>query len=174
MRVLVLTASRHGSTTEIGTTVADQLRLAGLSVLCRGVEAVGDADLVLADAVVLGSPAYGSRLLASGSAMADRLHHEFPGPVWLFAVGLEDLTRDVVSPAVTRPTTGGYRSGRYPVFGGVVRTDRLSPSERAMFGVMGGEARDLRDDDVVAAWAYEVARRLVASGQGSSSTLPVV
>lgn len=174
MRALLVTASKHGSTPQIAEVVADQLRLAGHEVQCRDVEAVADVDILQASAVLVGTATYGARLLSAGTTFADRLEREFAGPVWLFAIGLKNLTRDPLRSTMTRPADGGYRSGRYPIFGGVIDNAGLSMAERALIGALGANNRDLRDDDLVAAWGYAVAEQMSAADQGSSSTLPVV
>ncbi|WP_420114633.1 flavodoxin domain-containing protein [Pseudactinotalea sp.] len=176
MRVLVTTASKHGSTRQIGEVIADQLQQHGHQLLCRDVEEVGDADIVQAGAIVLGTAVYGARLLSAGSAFASRLAHEFGGLVWLFGVGLKNVTVDPLRVTTTQPAEMGYRAGRYPVFGGVVETATLSAAERALIGAVGAHGKDLRDLELVQAWAALVAVQVSAAerAQGSRSTLPVV
>lgn len=176
MRVLVTTASKHGSTRGIGEAIADQIQDHGHQVLCRDVEEVGDADVVQAGAVVLGTAVYGARLLSAGSTFANRLAREFGGPVWLFGVGLKNLTKDPLRVTATQPAEAGYRAGRFPVFGGVVEAAKLSAAERALIGAVGARGKDLRDLELVQAWAQTVAGQMTAAEQvqGSSSTLPVV
>lgn len=179
MRVLVATASKHGSTHEVGAFVADELRLAGhevrtadAAVLLELADVVD--ELTDVDAAVVGSPVYGARVLAQGKAVAERLTRTLAGPVWVFAVGIKSPTADPLRPAVTAPASDGYRGARYPVFGGVVDTRRLSAAERALIGAVGAADRDRRDPEMVRAWAQAVACRLAVQAQGSSSTLPVV
>ncbi|GAB2595250.1 flavodoxin domain-containing protein [Pseudactinotalea suaedae] len=174
MRVLVITASKHGSTRQVGEVIAARIGAGGHDVLTRDAELVGEADLVLAEAVVLGSAIYGARPLSSATALATRLAEEVTGPVWLFAVGLKSVTRDPLRPAATRPNHGGFRSGAVPVFGGVVDDAGLSRAERALIGALGASGRDARDLELVGAWADAVALQVTAAAQGSSSTLPVV
>lgn len=176
MRVLVTTASKHGSTRGLGEVIAERIQEHGHDVLCRDVDEVGDADVLQAQAIVLGTAVYGARLLSAGSAFANRLAHEFSGPVWLFGVGLKNLTKDPLRVSTTQPAEAGYRAGRYPVFGGAVETARLSAAERALIGAVGARGKDLRDLELVQAWAEIVAGQVTAAeqAQGSSSTLPVV
>lgn len=177
MRVLVTTASKHGSTREIGEVIGERIADDGHDVLARIVEEVGDADLVQAGAVVLGAATYGARLLSAGTSFAHRLAHEFGGPVWLFGVGLKNLSKDPLRASMTAPTSTGFRAGRYPIFGGVVDNASLSTAERALIGAVGAGGRDLRDLELVGAWAGLVSAQLTEAeqrAQGSSSTLPVV
>jgi len=174
MRVLVVTASKHGSTRQLGEIIAERIDAGGHDVVARDAATVGEADLVLAEAVVLGSAIYGARPLTSATVLASRLAEEFTGPVWLFTVGLKSVTRDPLRPAATRPAGRGFRSGAVPVFGGVVDSAGLSPAERALIGALGASGRDLRDLDLVGAWTDAVSQQATAAAQGSSSTLPVV
>lgn len=161
MRVLVITASRHGSTNEIGDLVAAELRAAGHQVLCRDAE--GHPPLDGIDAAVVGSAVYGARVMSAGKSTAERLCHELDGPVWTFAVGLKNLTKDPLRSATTSPATDGYRSGRYPVFGGVIEPSKLSLAESALIGALGATDRDDRDPEMVQAWATAIAAQLECS-----------
>ena len=175
MRVLVATASKHGSTRAIGEVVAGRVREDGHDVLSKDVAEVGDAEILQAGAVILGSATYGARLLSAGTSFANKLAHEFTGPVWLFGVGLKSLTPDPLRPVMAAPAVAGYRAGRFPMFGGVVDSARLSSAERALIGVLGANGRDLRDLELVEAWAGLVSAQMTAApAQGISSTLPVV
>lgn len=171
MRVLVVTASKHGCTQAFGDLVAGELRNAGHDVRCHDAEDDLDLDV---DAAVVGSAIYGARVMSAGKAAAERLTHAIGGPVWLFAVGLKSITKDPFKAAVTAPATDGYRGGRYPIFGGVVESEKLSVAESALIGALGATNRDLRDPEMVRAWAQALACQLESARQGSSSTLPVV
>lgn len=171
MRVLVVTASKHGSTQELGDVVADQLRAAGHDVRCAG--AADDLDLDV-DAAVVGSAIYGARVMSAGKEVAERLTRAIHGPVWLFAVGLKSITKDPFKAAGISPAVDGYRGGRYPIFGGVVEAEKLSVAETALIGALGATNRDLRDTEMVRAWGQALACQLEGTPQGSSSTLPVV
>ena len=158
MRVLVTTASKHGSTNETGDIVAAELRAAGHDVLCRDAE--GHPPLDGVGAAVVGSAVYGARVMSAGKATAERLCRELDGPVWTFAVGLKNVTKDPLRTATTSPATDGYRGGRYPIFGGVVESAKLSMAESALIGALGATDRDFRDPEMVRAWAQAIAAQL--------------
>jgi len=172
MRILVVTASKHGSTRGIGDLVAGELRAFGHDVTTA---AAGEPlDLAGVEAAVVGSAVYGARVLTAGREVADRLARELDGPLWVFAVGLKSLSKDPLRPSATAPAPEGYRGGRYPVFGGAIDAAGLSLAESALIGALGAQNRDLRDRATVTAWTRLIARQLEPAGQGSSSTLPVV
>lgn len=158
MRVLVITASKHGSTNEIGDLVAAELSRAGHQVMCRDAE--GHPPLDGIDAAVVGSAVYGARIMSAGKATAERLCRELEGPVWTFAVGLKNVTKDPLRRAMTSPAVGGYRGGRYPIFGGVVDGAKLSVAESALIGALGATDRDFRDPEMVQAWAQDIVAQL--------------
>jgi len=88
MRILVATASRHGSTAEIGVEIGKALRggVPGAAVDVLPAEQVSSVDEY--DAVVLGSGVYMGRWLEAArrlaAAHADQLRAR---PVWLFSSG---------------------------------------------------------------------------------------
>jgi menaquinone-dependent protoporphyrinogen oxidase len=172
MRILVVTASKHGSTRGIGDLVADELRAVGHQVATAGADEPLDLNDV--GAAVVGSAVYGARVLTAGRDAAERLARELDGPLWVFAVGIKSVSKDPLRASVTAPTTEGYRGGRYPVFGGAIDSAGLSLAEGALIGALGAHDRDLRDSGAVTAWARSIALQLEPAGQGSSSTLPVV
>ena len=86
MRILVITASKHGSTEEIGEAIATELRAAGAVVVERQAEEV--ATLEDADAEIVGSAVYAGRWLEPAKAFIHRFRAELrQRPVWLFSSG---------------------------------------------------------------------------------------
>lgn len=162
-RVLVVVASRHGSTAEIATALARGIGQSAAGT-ATGVTAVATAaeqrpDPGAFDAVVLGSAVYAGRWLdaareyASGHAAALRSR-----PVWLFSSGpigapvvAEDEPHDVAPIA----TLTGARAHR--VFPGRLDPARLSFGERSVATAMRAPIGDFRDWDEVRAWAAEIA-----------------
>jgi menaquinone-dependent protoporphyrinogen oxidase len=108
MRVLVSAASRHGSTAEVATHIADILR-AGLSgdVDVDVMAAADVGETASYDTVILGSAVYlgrwledtrklaqriaadrsGSQRIAADRSGSQRIAADPPRPVWLFSVG---------------------------------------------------------------------------------------
>jgi menaquinone-dependent protoporphyrinogen oxidase len=168
LRVLVVVASKHGATAEIGTALAraiadsDVGRAAGLEAMCLPVEQRPDpapyAAVVLGSAVYVGRWLEPAREYATAHAAALRAR-----PVWLFSSGPigeppfpADEPHDV---GALTPLTGarGHR-----VFPGRLEKNRLSFGERAMVTAMRAPLGDFRDWDAVRAWGNEIAADVVA------------
>ena len=162
MRILVVVASRHGSTWEIGEVVSDALTSRGHLVDQRAPEDV--ASLEGYDAVVLGSAVYLAHWMSSARDFADRFSEQLARiPVWMFSCGLATQpAASANSPhelLALRDLIGarGHRSFRG-------RLDRalLTFAERA--AIAGARARegDHRDLAAVRAWGLGVADDLAA------------
>src|SRR5690625_3290386 len=128
MKILVATASTYGSTREIGDHIAGVLRRAGHDVDTRDIDAVTTLDY---DAVVVGAAIYIGRPLTAARKFTARLEREFGGkPVWVFASGMKNITRDPLHPPFTEPASRPYLGSRYPIFKGKVDPTQLRSEER--------------------------------------------
>lgn len=156
MRILVVVASRHGATWEIGEVVRDALSSRGHLVDQLAPEDVDSLDGY--DGVVLGSAVYLAHWMTSAREFADRFTEQLQRvPVWLFSSGLATQpAASANSPhelMALRDQIGarGHRSFRG-------RLDRavLTFAERA--AIAGARARegDHRDMGAVRAWALGV------------------
>lgn len=163
MRILVATASRHGSTTRIGEVVAAELRRQGHEVVSTAVSPDGDPTSGAAvgeiDAAVVGAPIY-------LGAWMDNAEQALSGLVdsgirsYAFAVGIHDLDDNTTACDQVR-AVGSDSAGRRVVFGGAVRRDLLSDKERGLLTV---DDHDYTDWSVVRAWAAGVASDLTVVG----------
>ena len=169
MRILVVVASRHGATWEIGEVVADALASYGHLVDQRAPEDVDSLDGY--DGVVLGSAVYLAHWMASAREFAERFAEQLQRvPVWMFSSGLATQpAASANSPhelMAMRDQIGarGHRSFRG-------RLDRaiLTFAERA--AIAGARARegDHRDMAAVRAWALGVADDFSAHPVADSS-----
>jgi menaquinone-dependent protoporphyrinogen oxidase len=161
MRVLVLAASRHGSTTEIAAAIAEALVRRGLDADANAIE---DATPQRYDAVVLGSGVYMGHWLEPARRFAEQHAAALAErPVWLFSSGPlgppEHLVPegDPVDVAALLEATGarGHR-----VFAGRLRKKGLGFGERAMVAAVHAPEGDFRDWDAIDAWAGEIAHAL--------------
>ncbi|TLP78941.1 flavodoxin domain-containing protein [Nesterenkonia sphaerica] len=87
MTTMVVVASKHGSTAEIGERIASVLAARGVKA---HVKDVGEADkwLYETDNVVVGMPVYRQKLLEEGTLFLEANRTELLGkPLFLFAVG---------------------------------------------------------------------------------------
>ena len=166
MTVLVAFASKHGSTGEIATAIAEELRESGLSVDCVAAHEVGTLDPY--DAVVLGSAVYMGRwrgearrfLRKHARALSER-------PFWVFSSGPTGPP-DKDDPHWTEPRRTMRRAEEvgargHIVFGGRVPTDAHGPAAHAMAEGTPEEYRDRRDWAAIRAWADGIAMSLGAS-----------
>lgn len=87
MTTMVVVASKHGSTAEIGERIASILSARGVKA---HVKDVSEADkwLYETDNVVVGIPVYRQKLMSEGSLFLEANRTELAGkPLFLFAVG---------------------------------------------------------------------------------------
>jgi len=163
-RVLVVHASKHGSTAEIAAAIAEGLRDAGLDVDCERAAAVGSLDGY--DAVVLGSAVYAKHWQGDAKhflrAHADELARL---PFWVFSsgpVGDPDKTPDpswLEPPRIIRRAEQlGVRD--HVVFGGRIPAAAHGPIERAVVKNTPAEYADRRDWGEIRAWARRIASEL--------------
>ena len=169
MRILVVVASRHGATWEIGEVVADALASRGHLVDQLAPEDVHSVDGY--DAVVLGSAVYLAHWMASAREFADRFAGQLDRvPVWMFSSGLATQpAASANSPhelMALRDQIGarGHRS-----FRGRLDRSVLTFAERA--AIAGARARegDHRDLAAVRAWALAVADDFAAHPTADAS-----
>jgi menaquinone-dependent protoporphyrinogen oxidase len=160
MRILVVTASKHGSTEGIGDAIATELRAAGDVVVRRRAEDV--ATLEDADAVIIGSGVYAGRWLEPAKALVHHFRTELrQRPVWLFSSGPLDETQTIedvpwdVAPLIEQSGARGHR-----VFAGRLAREDLGFAERAIINVVHAPYGDFRDWAEISAWAQEIAGAL--------------
>jgi menaquinone-dependent protoporphyrinogen oxidase len=165
-RVLVTTASKHGSTHEIADELARVLpgtragRDVGLTAVAVPVES--DPDPASFDAVVLGSAVYAGRWLEQARAFATTHAAVLrTRPVWLLSsgpIGAPPFPPD--DPHDAEPIRSILSARGHRVFPGRLDKSLLSIGERAMVTAMRAPLGDFRDWDAVRAWAAQVAGEL--------------
>lgn len=161
MKILMATASNYGSTREIGEHIATILREAGHEVITADVDEVTDLDF---DAAVVGSAIYIGRPLTVARKFTARLEREFGDkPVWVFASGMKNTTRDPLHPPFTDPASRPYLGSRYPIFKGRVDPSQLSMAEKSLAMLTASSVQDERDFDLIEAWAAKIAAHLAES-----------
>jgi menaquinone-dependent protoporphyrinogen oxidase len=165
-RVLVVVATKHGSTREIAEAVvrglADDGTAAGpplTAVLQEAEHAPSPAGF---DAVVVGSAVYAGRWRETArdwvGAHAAELRTR---PVWLFSsgpIGSPPFPPD--EPHDVQPLSQLIGARGHQVFPGRLDKSLLSFGERAMVTAMRAPLGDFRDWDAIRAWAAEVATQL--------------
>jgi len=162
MRVLVIAASKHGSTTEIAEAIVETLNERGVEATLRAPEDVDRFDD--ADAVVLGSAVYAGHWLTSATDVVERLVQTLADrPVWLFSSGpigdppKPDEDRVDVAEVMKATKARGHR-----VFPGKLERRRLGFAERALVLALRAPEGDFRDWDAIRSWASQIAEALQA------------
>ena len=162
MRILVVVASRHGATWEIGEVVTDALASRGHRVDQRAPEDVESVDGY--DAVVVGSAVYLAHWMASAREFADRFTEQLVQvPVWMFSSGLATQpAASANSPHELMALRNQIGARGHRSFRGRLDRALLTFAERA--AIAGARARegDHRDMAAVRTWALGVADDLAA------------
>ncbi len=173
MKVLIATASKHGSADEIGERLASAVRNASpaAEVVAVDIGNIGKlaqyADVDSYDAVVLGSAVYYGHWLDPATHFAERHAAELRRrPVWLFSVGPlgkndegdDGVDRDKIDQLVQ--STGARE---HLVFMGSLDRHDLSLTERAVAAVTHAPEGDFRDWERIDAYGRHIAGELAAS-----------
>ena len=161
MRILVVVASKHQATAEIGDAIVDELRAARHEAKRVTPQEVRNLDGV--DAVVLGSAVYMTQWMESMRSLVGRLGHELrQRPVWAFSCGLAGVA---ASGRVQDPVRASTVIRQLDPIGYTTFAGRLDPSalvlrERSVVRLSGAPEGDYRDWDEIRAWARGIARQL--------------
>jgi menaquinone-dependent protoporphyrinogen oxidase len=166
MRVLVIVASKHGSTAEIAAALGEGLAERGITTVVN--DAADVSDIEGYDAVLLGSAVYAGRWQKSARELVELRHEELAArPVWLFSSGpVGEPLRPTEDPVDVATITAAIGARGHRVFPGKLDKAKLSLAEKALVISMRVPDGDYRNWDEVAAWAGEVADAL---GQGGPS-----
>lgn len=165
MDVLVVHASKHGSTVGIAQTVASRLVERGHAVTVFDAEAADEldrAELRRCDAVVIGSAVYAGHWLKPARRFVDRhLTLLQDRPVWLFSSGpLGDPPPPEDDPIEVQRIERTIHAEEHRMFPGALDLDELGFIERAAVKAVHAPAGDFRDVDAARAWADEIADAL--------------
>lgn len=165
MRVLVVYASRFGSTRGIAERIAEELRRRGLHADLRDV--TEDGGMGAHDAVVLGSAVFNGRWMPEADDFVRRNREALTAAtVWLFTVGTFGDDKRVIGPLMRRePRNIGeliatLHPRGYRVFAGVIDRHQWPFLSRLFFHALGGRLGDHRDWAAIDAWAAAIAREL--------------
>lgn len=161
MRVLVVVASRHGSTEEIGSAVCEGLRRRGIDAQVSAPDAVHEpADY---DGFVIGSAVYAGSWMSEAREFV-QAHAELwaDRPVWLFSSGPLADAEEPLSAAKLSELHEQTNALGHHVFSGRLDRHQLGVMERLLVRVVHAPDGDFRNWDEVAHWADRIADELVA------------
>jgi menaquinone-dependent protoporphyrinogen oxidase len=175
LRVLVVVASRHGATAEIGAALArhisgcDAGRSAGLAAMA--ISAENRPDPAAFDAVVLGSAVYAGRWLEPAREYTATHAGTLRGrPTWLFSSGpIGEPPFPPDEPHDVTPLVAMTGARGHVVFPGRLEKERLGFAERAMVTAMRAPVGDFRDWAAVRAWGEEIAQHLATLAPRASA-----
>jgi menaquinone-dependent protoporphyrinogen oxidase len=162
VRILVSTASKHASTGQIATRIAEALR-AGLpgDAVVDVVPAAEVGDVTSYDAVVLGSAVYMGRWLEDARRVAAGLATQPPQPVWLFSSGpIGDLAKPDEEPAEVGGIAEATHARGHRLFAGRLDRHRLGFGEKAVVMALRVTDGDFRDWDAIDTWGAQIAGEL--------------
>jgi len=164
VRVLVVVASKHGSTAEIAEALGRGLAERGIIAEVKDVSSV--SELAGYDAVLLGSAVYAGRWMKSIRELIELRHEELLGrPVWLFSSGpVGEPPRPAEDPVDVATIAAALDTRGHRVFPGKLDKSKLGLAEKALVMSMRVPDGDYRNWDEVAAWAGEIAAALGQSG----------
>ncbi|MEE4024547.1 flavodoxin domain-containing protein [Gordonia sp. PKS22-38] len=168
MRILVATASRYGSTREVGerlaATLAVDLERQMIEAEIDVIDVVDVEDIAFYDAAIIGSAVYFGRWLRPARDLIDREQHNLHAlPVWLFSSGpVGDITPATGS-AMTAPWAREHRT-----FPGKLDRSTLRRSERLFAAMLRAPDVDDRDFVEIDGWAHDIASSLAGSRPGRS------
>ncbi|OKL53496.1 flavodoxin [Bowdeniella nasicola] len=160
MKVLVVIASQHGATAEIGDAIVEELRTAGHE--SRRVEPADVRDLEGIDAVVLGSAVYMTQWMESARNFVQRFRTELREiPLWTFSCGLAGVPKgNVQDPRRVGPVLLSINPIDHEVFKGRLDLGALSLRERTVARLGNAPEGDYREWDKIKEWASEIASQL--------------
>lgn len=164
-RVLVVYASKYGSTAEIAEKIGQALREAGLQADVAPAEKA--ADVASYDAVVLGSAVYAGSwrkeavefLETNEKKMAER-------PTWLFSSGPTgegdpvQMMKGWRFPEAQKPIAERIRPNDIAFFHGDIDMKKLNFAEKLLVKGIKAPVGDFRDWAAVTAWAKGIADAL--------------
>jgi menaquinone-dependent protoporphyrinogen oxidase len=157
VRILVTTASKHGSTHEIGDAIAASLESTGIEAYAQRADDVTSLDGV--DAVILGSGVYAGRWLEPAKAFVSRFERELQTrPIWLFSSGpLGDPPVPAGDPVDVADLVAASGARGHRVFAGRLNKDNLGFGERTIVKMVHAPFGDFRDWADIRSWALEIA-----------------
>jgi menaquinone-dependent protoporphyrinogen oxidase len=160
-RILVVHASRKGSTEEIARAIAQELQAAGAAAEVAGMEGAFVGNNV--QAVVIGAPVYGGHIVpAVVKFVAGNRPRLEQIPVAAFAVGIAPVMPQAGPVEKLLEELKKSLAPLTPVaitmFAGKLDPAKLSFVERTMTKMLKVPTGDFRNWEAIRAWAREVAK----------------
>jgi len=164
-KVLVVYASKYGSTQEIAEAIGKELAAQDLDVTVQAADQ--PADVAAFDAVVVGSGIYAGNWMGSAVEFIENNTELLSKKsVWLFSSGptgdgdpveilggwqFPEALHGIVDRIAPRETR---------VFHGNIDIDKINWGERNLVRAMKGNTGDFRNWDLIRAWAQQIAQAI--------------
>lgn len=161
MRVLVASASKHGSTEGIAQAIAERLHQLGHDA--EAIRVTDVADLSGTQAVVLGSAVYAGSWMKEATEFAQANAGALSNmPLWLFSSGPlgTEVNDDAEQPRQLAELTETLRPRAHCTFFGALDHSKLGFGERMMVKALKAPEGDFRDWAAISGWADEISREL--------------
>jgi menaquinone-dependent protoporphyrinogen oxidase len=166
MKIMVVAASKHGSTQEIAEAIGAELRQAGHQVAVY--EAKDKPTVNGYEAAVIGSAVYaGSWLSEASNFVAENQVALQTIPIWLFTSGPlgEENPQPVGDPTQLPELLAQTNARDHRIFVGKLDRDKLNLGEKLIVKVVKAPYGDFRDWQDIRAWAGEIGEALANSGE---------
>lgn len=172
MRILVIPASKYGSTAEIGRAIASTFRDEGFDVDVSQPEYM--FNLSPYSAHVVGSALYMGTWLEPALSFVDEYAEVLQEkPTWLFSSGPLGPSKpeEPISPDVLDDLMRKTGATEHKIFDGRLDRSRLSRTERFITKWVDAPDGDFRNWEEIEKWAREVARWLMEERPASRSPI---
>lgn len=164
MNIVVVVASKHGSTLGIAGALAQRLTADGAHVTVS--DPATAPDLEDADAVIIGSAIYMGKWLKEARRFIDEQQQALSTrPVWLFSSGPlgeaeTGIDTDAMDEDHLAEITERAHAFQHHVFAGKLDRAQLNPLESLVAAATHTPTGDFRDWDAIDHWADEIIETL--------------
>jgi len=170
MKVLIVYASKYGSTVDVAAAIAETLRVRGHAAHVHEAGTAPAPDGY--DAAVIGSAIYvGSWLKAASAYLEAHAAALREVPVWLYGVGplgFED-PQPAGDPAQAPALVAAVAARGYVTLTGALDRSRLSLVDRLITRVVKAPDGDFRDWEAIRAWVHGIADALERHGAAADA-----
>jgi menaquinone-dependent protoporphyrinogen oxidase len=159
MSILLVYASKHGSTEGIAKRIAETLRREGHATTLHSVFAPERIDVVAHEAVILGSAVYYGSWLREATEFARHNRMALaPSPIWLFSSGPlgAEVKDDEPQPQELAELRETLHPRGHRIFFGALDQTKLSFAERMVVKAMRAPEGDFRNWSDIEAWAQDI------------------
>jgi len=160
--ILIVYASKYGSTAQIAENIALRIKKAGLKPVVEEVKAIN--SLVGYSAAVVGSAVYAGNWLKEAVDFLERFQEELIHlPTWFFSAGPTGKGDPVEQmkgwrfPDSLKPLADKIRPRDIAFFHGVLDMSKLRLAEKLIVYALKAPAGDFRDWEMINRWADQIA-----------------